>query len=1401
MKKLFLLVLLGFLGVYTASAQCKAYSFAERQGTYAALSGEGLVTRTVTAGTALDFILLENDVRAPFPTKDSAVTAGIDLGFDFTFCEKVYDKVVITASGYLILGEKGRPDVAVTGTNAFYRHREWTDRAIGLVGTAGSTLPQALEGTAYRYIRGERDGQKTFAVEFVKIGYVAENGTGTTSADLTYTVTLCEDKSVDFDFGDMTGAADWYLKFSIGLNNAFSDKHFRQPKESDNSWAETEMTTNTNSVVILADKFPKGRHWTFSYPVPCEKPVATDLKVTFEEVSATEFTYVVSSEEKAFDGVMVVFSTEPLTEADEPEDGVVYQYDDDFGSGIVHNVGALPLRGCTLDDWDDIAPSSTYYITVFPYNNLCTGGIKYGPGVEGVIHTPTTAPEALDITAFDGKTFELGVTKNELDEDVAVVVTTRLGASSGGRCAMIGQFGPVPEGVQEGDELETADGGFGGKVIYVGSGDGKITYGDLSPNTIYHFAAFSKGVDGRYSIEFAQADDMTAPVFPLYEDFTQHPCNATPYKWADTKGFKRNSGDSYLSSNVNWSGGVLAMPEFDLPAGNLRLVLEYYMAYVEGREEYAYTTDLWSDTDSIVLEISQGNGDFVGMAAITKANADDMKKGVFLKRNLAFKLAEAAPSKVRIRWTQQFEKGPTVQVQSVRLLAEPTCDYPHEVTVPVAALTGSTAEVHWVPGISEETRWNVSYACLTDGGEADWSEPREVDARPFTLRDLEAQTAYQVRVQAVCGIGSTSDWTYSAPFETNATIPMKEDFNTLRRHAQTNRWTFNQGWLEGQAGLTETVLQSDMALNPSSGALALLEWKQGGGFQSGVNGSVAYITSYQKNTWLMLPDLDFGQGGEGARLTFDVALPEALGNEEAAKTVKMYVFRSVDGGQTYRAADSLAAFDWEKINAFGDSTRVTVPLDVLQGHQRLAFFLTSQYDRFVRLYIDNVEVYATRATPKDLRYSNLTKSSVDLQWRADAHVESWVVKVESVDGLRLEETQTNAYTLTGLSGATAYRVSVGHVCAPADTVWSSVNFTTGGIRCDAVIGLTAAEVSKTTATLKWTGTAAKYNVQIAKKGDDNWTIYTTDKPAYAVSNLIPGTAYVWRVQSVCGEAVEDRSDYTAAVEFTTAAITCLPPTGLSVDEVSYYSVTLKWTATAGTAYQVSFKKEKDLAYGVAFAAVENPLRIKDLNAETSYQFRVRQVCGAGDTSAWSEPVQATTTVFIPCESPTDLKSESVTATSFRLSWKAEGNLSCILRYRASSATVWDSVKELTEQRYMVENLQPNTAYVWSVMSLCDNNRFSDWARQADFTTGSVANESALAKAFRVYASKGQLHILNPDQIGMERVELYDRVGRRMQSHVVRTTGNVVIPMDLGGESILVRVIGMDARVAVYKIRL
>ncbi|MCR4966131.1 MAG: fibronectin type III domain-containing protein [Bacteroidales bacterium] len=125
------------------------------------------------------------------------------------------------------------------------------------------------------------------------------------------------------------------------------------------------------------------------------------------------------------------------------------------------------------------------------------------------------------------------------------------------------------------------------------------------------------------------------------------------------------------------------------------------------------------------------------------------------------------------------------------------CDAPTALAVNGISQTSATAT--WTAG-GTETSWNVEYKAAS----ATTWQTATVSAATYTMTGLTPNTAYEVKVQAVCDASTTSDWTTAVSFTT-----LNEDTPTC----------------PAPTGLAATVDHTDATLTWNQEANTATEWQ------------------------------------------------------------------------------------------------------------------------------------------------------------------------------------------------------------------------------------------------------------------------------------------------------------------------------------------------------------------------------------------------------------------------------------------------------------------------------------------------------------------------------------------------------------------------------------------------
>ena len=186
--------------------------------------------------------------------------------------------------------------------------------------------------------------------------------------------------------------------------------------------------------------------------------------------------------------------------------------------------------------------------------------------------------------------------------------------------------------------------------------------------------------------------------------------------------------------------------------------------------------------------------------------------------------------------------------------------------------------------------------------------------------------------------------------------------------------------------------------------------------------------------------------------------------------------------------------------------------------------------------------------PTNLAVSNVGYTSVQLSFTPGEGQTEWVLHLMGQGADRYDTLNATTATIGSLDHGTSYQVAVRAICGDSISNWSdTLAFST--LSCDQVTGVTASEVTGTTARVTWTATgAASYIVSYGYIGisQNEGTQVTVSTNSVVLTGLETETGYVVYVRAVCDASI--MSVWSQPATFTTTAGSGPEPT--------YYTITV-----------------------------------------------------------------------------------------------------------------------------------------------------------------------------------------------------------------------------------------------------
>jgi chitodextrinase len=290
-------------------------------------------------------------------------------------------------------------------------------------------------------------------------------------------------------------------------------------------------------------------------------------------------------------------------------------------------------------------------------------------------------------------------------------------------------------------------------------------------------------------------------------------------------------------------------------------------------------------------------------------------------------------------------------------------------------------------------------------------------------------------------------------------------------------------------------------------------------------------------------------------------------------------------------------------------------------------------------------------TPAGLSATAATSSTINLSWTASTdNVGVTGYQIERCLGVScstfasIGTSPTTTFGDSGLAGASTYVYRVratdaaGNVSGYSTTATATTPAAADTTAPSTPAGLTPSVVSTTAVNLAWSASTDNvgvtgYHVERCQgSGCSNFSeIGVAATAAYADGGLTAATTYRYRVRAA--DAAGNLSGYSTAATATTqaAADTQAPttPAGLTPSVTSSSAITLTWTASSDNVGVTGYLVERCQGTGCStFAQVGTPTGASfadsGLQPSTNYSYRVRASDAAGNQSAFSAVVNATT---------------------------------------------------------------------------------------------------------------------------------------------------------------------------------
>lgn len=617
-------------------------------------------------------------------------------------------------------------------------------------------------------------------------------------------------------------------------------------------------------------------------------------------------------------------------------------------------------------------------------------------------------------------------------------------------------------------------------------------------------------------------------------------------------------------------------------------------------------------------------------------------------------------------------------------------------------ITTSQAELSWTANSNEEA-WILDYK---KSAEEDW-QSINVTENPYTLGNLDAYTAYDFRVSALCDNMDefgTSKYSSEASFKTHAAVPFVEAFTSM-----PSDW-------KRYSVLYETIAAGEDTLtnHPVSSG-----WTVTSG--QGVFGTTSHLKLqvYGENVknWIVSPLIEMNDAP--MQLTFDLALTKNTGTLTPAEAGqqdddKFSVLVTTDGGETWEEVyvrDNVTSADsYDNINCSADGQIVKVDLsEFAESTIAIAFYGESTVtggNNYLHIRNFDIDTIPACEKPMGLAVSDVSSSAASFSWD-EAEGATWaygIVANPAEDFVPTDEdftgtTEEYLVTIDTLAQNTPYTFFLRRACGGSNSEFIARRFQT----------------EQTPAALPFADDFENGLNWVLINGDiiNQWVLGEAAHNGEGTHAL-----YI----SNDGGTSNEYTNSTAGITYATKS--------LEFPEAGIYSVSFDWRANGESTWDVlcvalvpdgtlleAGSVSGQWALPTGWTALHEGAKLNlqttwqhssyELNIENEGVYKVVMVW-RNDGSGGTNPPAAVdnfSIVRLLCPAPTALAevAETATTNSVQVEWMANGSENnWLIQYKKATAEEWTYVAEdVTVSPFTITGLDASSTYNVRVAAWCD----------------------------------------------------------------------------------------------------
>lgn len=635
----------------------------------------------------------------------------------------------------------------------------------------------------------------------------------------------------------------------------------------------------------------------------------------------------------------------------------------------------------------------------------------------------------------------------------------------------------------------------------------------------------------------------------------------------------------------------------------------------------------------------------------------------------------------------------------------PPCNVPNGLGT--SSVTYNSANLNW-NAVSGDSSYTFRYRKV---GTASWSSGSDV-TNSSVISGLIAASNYEFQVQSNCGNSINSAFSASSTFTTLAApcaVPQGLTSSALTYNSATINWTSVSGAI-GYSIQYRAIGAASWTTTTSTSASKNL---------AGLNASQAYEFEVASDCGNANTSA-FSQLANFTTLAAPCLVPGGLNAVSNSPTDATLSWTSVSGATAYSVRYRImGAASW----LFSSSNTNSVYLPNLAHSSTYEYQIQSDCGGGNTSAFSASSTFATAVPPCSIPSSavatNITYNSAVLDWVSVSGAASYNVKyriVGSPSWISVSGGSSSSYSLNGLNASENYEFQIQTVCQTgiSSAFSTTAQFMTDIAPCNIPTGLAVSGITSNTANLNWSSYvgASSYNVQYRAVGAANWITQMTTSTSLTITNLLAATAYQFQVESSC--SATNTSGFGVPVSFTTLALPCLAPAGLSANSVTATAADLSWIAPSNaTSYAVSYRLNGSSSW-INLNSATSFLAVSNLTPSSTYEFQVQSVCTSG-SSAFSS-ISTFSTSNPSCAVPQNLGASNASVSSATVSWDGVvGASNYLVEYRVAGTSIWTSQSN-TATSAVLNGLFSSSTYEFHVQSTCSNSNTSAFSNVYNFVT-------------------------------------------------------------------------------------